>query len=296
MNISSQHALRHFQPKHDFFIGIDSDGCVFDSMELKHKECFIPAIIRHWKLQAISKYVREAAEFVNLYSKWRGTNRFPALIKVFDLLKERPEVMLRGVPVPEMPELRKFIDSGVALGNPELIKAIEKTHDPELQKALGWSEAINQAIAEMVEGIPPFPFVRESLEKLQSRADIMVVSATPGETLRREWHENDIAHYAAIIAGQEAGSKKEQLNLAASGKYRSNRVLMLGDAPGDLDAARQNHALFYPIKPGFEAESWEHFYNEASDNFFKENYTGAYQAKLIAEFEMLLTDIPPWKK
>ena len=25
--------LRDFQPKHDFFIGIDSDGCVFDSME-----------------------------------------------------------------------------------------------------------------------------------------------------------------------------------------------------------------------------------------------------------------------
>jgi len=40
-------------------------------MEIKQKECFIPNIIKYWKLQAISKYARAAAEFVNLYSKWR---------------------------------------------------------------------------------------------------------------------------------------------------------------------------------------------------------------------------------
>jgi hypothetical protein len=32
--------LQQFVPQHPFFIGIDSDGCVFDSMELKQKECF----------------------------------------------------------------------------------------------------------------------------------------------------------------------------------------------------------------------------------------------------------------
>jgi len=53
--------------EHAFFVGIDSDGCVFDTMEIKHKECFTPNIIKHWGLQAVSKYAREAAEFVNLY-------------------------------------------------------------------------------------------------------------------------------------------------------------------------------------------------------------------------------------
>ncbi len=33
--------------KNDFFIGFDSDGCVFDTMELKHKECFCPTVIKH---------------------------------------------------------------------------------------------------------------------------------------------------------------------------------------------------------------------------------------------------------
>ena len=66
-------------------------------MESKHKECFTPAIIKHWGLQPVSRYAREAAEFVNLYSVWRGINRWPALIKTFDLLRERPEVQARGV-------------------------------------------------------------------------------------------------------------------------------------------------------------------------------------------------------
>src|SRR5512143_2748137 len=88
--------LTEMQPKFKFFIGIDSDGCAFDTMEIKHKECFIPNIINYWNLQAVSKFAREAAEFVNLYSKWRGINRFPALVMVFDLLAQRPEVLERG--------------------------------------------------------------------------------------------------------------------------------------------------------------------------------------------------------
>ena len=75
--------LIDFEPQHAFFVGIDSDGCAFDAMELKHKECFTPNTSRVWGLQPISKYVRETADFVNLYSKWRGQNRWIALVKVF---------------------------------------------------------------------------------------------------------------------------------------------------------------------------------------------------------------------
>ncbi|MCA9056660.1 MAG: HAD family hydrolase, partial [Planctomycetaceae bacterium] len=70
----SQLGLGSFQKQHDFLVGIDSDGCAFDSMEIKHKECFIPAFIQYLNLQAVSKYAREACEFTNLYSKTRGAN------------------------------------------------------------------------------------------------------------------------------------------------------------------------------------------------------------------------------
>src|SRR3979411_733613 len=86
-------------PKHKFLVGIDSDGCAFDTMELKHKECFIPNIINSYNLQGVSKYAREAAEFVTLYSKSRGINRFPALIEALEWLEKRPEVAARNFKV-----------------------------------------------------------------------------------------------------------------------------------------------------------------------------------------------------
>src|SRR5437764_11403572 len=91
--------LRDFKPTKEFFIGIDSDGCIFDSMEIKHKECFTPMFIKHFRLQAVSKYAREVWEFVNLYSKTRGANRFPALSRALNLLRERAEVRARNINV-----------------------------------------------------------------------------------------------------------------------------------------------------------------------------------------------------
>ncbi|HUZ45311.1 MAG TPA: HAD family hydrolase [Terriglobia bacterium] len=294
MNFSKDQLVA-FTPQHKFFVGIDSDGCVFDSMEIKHKECFIPNIIKHWKLQAISKYARAAAEFVNLYSKWRGTNRFPALTKTFELLREWPEPMRRGIKIPEVPTLQAWISSGQALGNPALEAEVEKTHDPVLEQTLEWSKAVNRSIADMVEGVPPFPYFRESAERLLGRADMICVSATPGEALEREWREHDIAKYAAVIAGQEMGSKKEHLKLTTTGKYEKDSVLMIGDAPGDLAAARANGALFYPINPGHEEDSWQRFSREGIDRFFSRTYAGEYEDSLLGEFHKLLPETPPWK-
>jgi phosphoglycolate phosphatase-like HAD superfamily hydrolase len=265
-------------------------------MEIKHKECFIPNIIKHWDLQAVSKYAREAGEFVNLYSKWRGINRWPALLMVCDLLAERPEVQRRGMKTPEVLSLREWVKTEKARANPALKVAAEKTGDPILRKALAWSEAVNASIADMVHDVPPFPFVCETLQALEPKADVIVVSATPGEALRREWAEHDIARYCAIIAGQEMGSKKDHLELAAGEKYPKDNVLMIGDAPGDLSAARANGALFFPIEPGQEEKSWQRFYEEGMARFFAGTYAGEYEANLIREFEALLPDTPPWKR
>ena len=288
--------LVDLEPRFDFFVGIDSDGCAFDTMEIKHKECFIPNIIKYWDLQAVSKYAREAAEFVNLYSKWRGINRWPALIMVFDLLRERPEVQARRVVPPEAPHIRAFIASGSPLSNDGLKRYMADHPHPELDRALAWSNAVNATIADIVHDVPPFPFVRESLGFLADKADLMVVSATPQEALVREWEEHDIARYVRIIAGQEMGTKSEHLALAANGKYAPHHILMIGDAPGDLKAARANDALFFPVNPGHEEESWQRFFEEAVHKFLAGEYAGGYEAGLIAEFEKLLPETPPWRK
>jgi phosphoglycolate phosphatase-like HAD superfamily hydrolase len=91
------------------------------------------------------------------------------------------------------------------------------------------------------------------------------------------------------------GKKQLHLQLAAKDKYPDNRVLMIGDAPGDMKAAKANNALFYPINPGHEEASWLRFKEEAVHKFLSESYAGEYEAKLIAEFEAMLPSVPPWK-
>lgn len=287
--------LTAFPKTRDFFIGIDSDGCAFDTMEIKHKECFIPNIINSYDLQGISRFARQTSEWVNLYSRWRGTNRFPALVKTFDLLAQRPECLERGFAMPPVESLRKWIAQETQLGNPALEAKVNETGDPELLKALQWSRAVNETVGKFVRGVPPYPHVRESIEKIRPLADVMVVSATPNEALAREWREHELDTMVGLICGQEMGSKTEHLQYAAGGKYQPERILMVGDAPGDLKAAKANHACFYPINPGDEAESWKRFHDEAADRFHTGTYHGKYEDKLVEEFLALLPSTPAWK-
>jgi phosphoglycolate phosphatase-like HAD superfamily hydrolase len=280
-------------PQHDFLVGIDSDGCAFDTMEVKHKECFIPNIVRHYGLAGVSKYAREAAEFVNLYSKSRGINRFPALIEALQWLRERPEVIARGVEIRIPAGLVEWMKRETKLGNPALEAAAKATGDADLKQALAWSKAVNATVGDVVRDVPPFPYVRECLEKLAPVADLFVVSATPNEALTREWQEHDLAKYVAAICGQEIGSKKESLGNAK--KYAARHTLMIGDAPGDHQAAVANDALFFPINPGHEDASWKRLYDEGIDRFLSGTFAGDYEARLLAEFHEYLPETPPWK-
>jgi phosphoglycolate phosphatase-like HAD superfamily hydrolase len=279
-------------PTHNFLVGIDSDGCVFDSMELKHKECFIPAFINHYELQGVSKYAREAAEFVNLYSKSRGANRFPALVEQLDWLRRRPEVKVRGTPVARPEALIKWVAREKKLGNPALEKAVSETGDADLKQALAWSVAVNKAIVDMVRGVPPFPYVRQCLERLAKRADMIVCSQTPNAALEAEWQEHDISRFVLAICGQEVGSKKE--SLAAAKQYPPAHTLMIGDAPGDHQAAVANNCLFFPVNPGAEEASWRRLFEEGIQRFFEGTFAGAYQERLLAEFDAFLPERPPW--
>lgn len=285
--------LKDFKPSKEFFVGIDSDGCVFDSMEIKHKECFTPMFIKHFGLQPVSKYARETWDFVNLYSKTRGANRFPALSRALNLLRERPQVKARKVLVPDSVAVDEWMQRETKLGNATLAAEV-KRGNTGLNQVKTWSDAVNHAIEDIVKGVPPFPLVQESLNKINTFADAMVISQTPVDALQREWSEHGIEKSVKLIAGQEMGTKTDHLKLAAKGKYEPHRILMIGDAPGDQKAAKSNGALFYPINPGDEETSWKRLLEEALDRFYKGTYAGAYEDGLIKEFDARLPEHPHW--
>lgn len=287
--------LKKQRPQHETLVCIDSDGCVFDSMEIKQKQCFHGEIVRQWGLDAIEPLVRETAEFVNLYSVGRGRNRFLSLYDVMVLLKDRPEVAAAGIPLPALPALKRFIDSGVALGNQSLAAEVARTSEPELSAVLAWSETVNQRVEEIASHVPMFPTVPACLEQIRQHTDCLVVSQTPEEALVREWRQNEIDGYVFAIAGQELGTKSEHIAMAMTGRYAPDHVLMIGDAPGDLQAARENGVLFFPINPSREDASWRCFHDEAFAAFLAGTYAGAFEEQLVSEFQALLPGIPPWE-
>lgn len=288
--------LKDFKPKHEFFIGVDSDGCAFDAMEIKHKKVFIPIAIKLWGLESIEKEFTETAEFVNLYSDLRGVNRFPGLLLTFEYLEEREDVKRLGLKLPDFSELKEFVKLDVPMSNASLKEFAAGRTGKFLQELIEWSESGDKLFSELTEGLGPLAYVKESLEAASKLADTMIVSAASTAGLHKDWGEAGILQYMTLVAGQEAGGKKEQLKYAIEGKYKKDKVLMVGDAPGDLKAAKANKALFYPINPGSEVQSWERFYNEALVKFIGGSYAGEYEQKLIDEFDKILTSRKPWEK
>lgn len=281
----------------DYLVCIDSDGCLLDNMEFKHKECFCPVVVNVWNLQGASKYVREVHEWVNLYSRSRGWNRFPAVVRTLELSYARSELKERGYIMPNLKPLKKWIEETPVLSAVAIDEYARKCPDcdPLLLQAAQWSREVDANIAHIVRNILSFPGVREAVLKLREFADVVVVSATPHDALVRELTAVGIAPLMTAIAGQELGTKSQSIRKAMSHGYAADHVLKIGDAPSDYEAARDNGVLFNPIVAGKERDSWNNVLEVSSVKFRNGTFKGKYQDEILKDFFATLAEEPHWK-
>jgi phosphoglycolate phosphatase-like HAD superfamily hydrolase len=274
--------INEFKKSKNFLVCVDSDGCAMDTMEVKHRKCFGPKIVEVWGLQAIEERFLKTWNNINLYSKTRGINRFKGLVKIFEVLTAE------GIKMPEFDSIKKWTETTPELSNPALKKAIEETKDEQLSKALEWSNAVNKAISELHNEDKPFPFVKEGLEIISEKADIAIVSSANGGAVMEEWTRHELAPIVNVMLGQEAGTKAACIAGLKEKNFSDDKTLMVGDAPGDLDAALKNGVLYYPILVGKEEFSWKRLATEALPKLIDGSYKGEYQEKLIDEFNSSL--------
>ena len=224
----------------------------------------------------------------NLYSRWRGVNRWPTMIKIIDLLSSHPDVRERGINLPPSKAIQHFVNSDFQLSNEGLIQYMNQHPDPELLNWLAWSRALDQEMKLKIKQALVFDQARICMQKMATFADLYVFTGSREEIVFPEWEETGLLPLVRGAAGQETGTKTQTINWAIHGKYQRKKALMIGDTLGDLKAAQANGILFFPIFPDQENESWQNLQFEGLEHFVNQTYGGTYEQRLIEKFQELL--------
>jgi phosphoglycolate phosphatase-like HAD superfamily hydrolase len=275
--------ISDFQKTKEFLVCVDSDGCAMDTMEVKHRKAFGPCAVDVWNLHPIEDHFLEVWNNINLYTQTRGINRFKGVVQTFAVLEAE------GIDMPDISSFKKWTETTKELSNPALQSEIEKTNDEQLKKAMEWSQAVNKTIEEMSGEDKPFDGAKEGLQTAIEVANVAIVSSANGAAVLDEWTRHELAVHVDVMLGQEAGTKAYCIEQMKKFGFDHTHVLMVGDAPGDLDAAQKNGVFYYPILVGMEKFSWDRFRNEALGKFIDGSFGGDYQQQLIDEFNANLS-------
>ena len=260
-----------FVRKHDYLVCVDSDGCVMDTMNCKHFRCFGPCMITEWGLEEWKEEILDRWNEINLFSMTRGINRFKGLAMALK------EIDGKYKPITGVDALVHWADTAPALSNDGAAKAAAEATDPAakevLLKALSWSKAVNAAIVELPEELKvPYDGAKEGLAAAHQFADVAMVSSANRDAVEEEWGKFGLLEHTDIVLAQDVGSKAACIAEMLKFGYDVNKVVMVGDAPGDCDAAEKNGVHYYPILVNHEKESWD----EAINIGFGKLQSGAY--------------------
>ncbi|MGG5460166.1 HAD family hydrolase [Clostridium sp. B9] len=276
--------LSEFNKQKDFLICIDSDGCAIDTMDIKHIKCFGPCMIREWNLEEWKETILVRWNEVNLYTLTRGINRFKGLAVALIEINEK-HTTIEG-----LDEFIRWVEETKELSNESLETEIEKTNNICAKKALEWSKSVNKSIDLLSDDEKrPFEGVEEAIISAKKVADIAIVSSANEKAVLDEWNKHGLLENVDIVLTQNIGSKAYCINKLIEKGYSRNNVLMVGDALGDLKAAEENEALYYPIMVRKEKESWSRFTTDVLERFTSNLYYGEYQEKVIDEFKTNLS-------
>ena len=259
--------LDNFTKKKDWLFCIDSDGCAMNTMDIKHIRCFGPCMVEEWGLEQWRGELLTRWNKINLYSITRGINRFKGLARMLREVNSA-YAMVEGIEV-----LEKWVLETPELSTEALEQEIAKQDNICLKKALSWSYKVNECINSIsFDDKKPFEGVKEALEYAHQYGDIAIVSSANRQAVVEEWELYHLLDHVDIILAQDAKG------------YDREHVLMVGDAPGDQDAAKTNEVFYYPILVRHESESWREFREHAVGKLLDGTYGGAYEIRKEAEF------------
>ena len=265
-----------FERKHDYLVCVDSDGCVMDTMNCKHFHCFGPCMVTEWGLEEWKDEILERWNVINLFSMTRGINRFKGLAMALGEINEKYTSIV-GIS-----HLQHWADTAPALSNDAVAAAAASAESEDaktvFEKALSWSKAVNASIVKLPEELKvPYNGAKEGLAAAHAFADVAMVSSANRDAVEEEWGKFGLLDHTDIVLAQDIGSKAACIKEMLKFGYDLDKVVMIGDAPGDCDAAEKNGIYYFPILVNHEKASWD----EAIATAFPKLQAGEY-----AEYEV----------
>ena len=106
----------------EFFIALDSDGTIFNSMKIKHDLCYFKPLVEVFELGEIHEEVYKIWSHINLYSSSRGINRFKALIKAFDYISIMTKTLKIKIALPDLKNIKNWLNSNKVFCEKSLVK------------------------------------------------------------------------------------------------------------------------------------------------------------------------------
>lgn len=261
-----------FMKKEKYVFCVDSDGCAMDTMTYKHQLFFGPLAADVFDVEEREAFLKEWDK-INLYSKTRGVNRYVGLVMGLEFAK-----------IPNIENLKQWVETTYSLSNASLEEAIAENPSDDLKKALEWSNQVNSNIKNHEGDALAFPGALEGLDTLHELGKVFVVSSANKEAVEEEWNDQGLMSHIDDLYCQDRGKKEDVIASLILQGYAPEKIMMIGDSPGDLAAAQQNGVAFYPILVGDEAKSWEELANSVGKAFVEGNFTEENQEQVIAQF------------
>lgn len=272
--------LEYYKKQKEYLVCVDSDGCAMDTMDIKHILCFGPRMVEEWGLEAWREPILKRWNDINLYTITRGINRFKGLAMALD------EINSQYTRIDGVEHLVDWAEISPELSNAALEREIEANPEVEIfKKALSWSIAVNRSINSIPdEKKLPFELAREALEFAHKYADVAIVSSANLDAVLEEWEKYHLIEHTDIVLAQNSGSKAFCIGELLKHGYERNKVLMCGDALGDMQAAEKNGVYYYPILVKNEKASWQEFMSEGFARLLDGTYAGEYQSAKRKQF------------
>jgi hypothetical protein len=263
--------------REDSLLVISGEGSLFDLGSSLVEGIHLPLFEKHFGVVQPRPILEESLRHLALRTRFRGAGKYRLLSALLDLLSRHPRVLK---PDPLWKKTSLAIDSWLGTAPFSASLSLERivASRGELGRLLGpvlaWSSALRLCLA-CLPVQPVWKALKTSMELLPRSTEVAVITGLPTKLVSDSWKRAALLRYPArlwedrgfqrgpILAahiGQAASLDESEKTLPA--RFGEGRVLLVGDAPGDLGLARSLGAVFFPLLRGREEEGWDRLSRE----------------------------------